>query len=58
MKSSSTSKQFSSKGEHKKLRAVSLPSATPEMDKNISDYIDYLLAKKEQEKKEQYPPNS
>lgn len=55
MKSSSTSKQFSSKGERKKLRAVSLPSATPEMDKNISDYIDYLLAKKEQEKKEESP---
>ena len=56
MKSSSTSKQFPSKGEHKrKLRAVSLPSATPEMDKHISDYIDYLLAKKEQEKKKESP---
>lgn len=56
MKSSSTSKQFPSKGEHKrKLRAVSLPSSTPEMDKHISDYIDYLLAEKEQEKKKESP---
>lgn len=32
-----------------KLRSISRPSATPELDKNISAYIDYLLSKENQE---------